>query len=187
MSHDRASWLELPVEVPDEMKGLFRKVESVLGFVPNVFVGYTIRPTHFKHWFGHFRELMFGESELTRAEREMICMVVSAENKCIYCLVAHGADLREATGDPILSDRIAFDYRRANLDDRTLAVLDYALKITQSPVDCDEADIEKLRGFGFSDAGIFDIAEVASMFNFTNRLASASGMLPNVQYHSMYR
>jgi uncharacterized peroxidase-related enzyme len=159
----------------------------VLGFVPNVFRGFTIRPTHFRPWFDHFRALMEGESELTRAEREMICVVVSAENQCLYCLVAHGADLRQLLDDPILGDRITLDYRRAGLDERTTAMLDYAVKITVAPVECDLEDIEYLRSLGFSDQAIFDIAEVAAMFNFTNRLASATGMMPNTEYHSIGR
>jgi uncharacterized peroxidase-related enzyme len=86
-----------------------------------------------------------------------------------------------------LADRISFDYRRAGLDDRVLAMLDYAVKITVAPVECDEEDIEILRSFGFSDEGIFDIAETTAMFNFTNRLASATGMMPNREYHSLGR
>ena len=169
------------------LQKLFRKAREALGFVPNVFVGYMVRPKHFSLWFSHFRELVMGEGELSRAEREMISVVVSAENHCLYCLVSHGADLRVALEDPVLGDRIVFDYRRAGLDARTTAMLDYAVKITNNPVECEEADIEHLRTFGFSDEAIFDIAEIAAMYNFTNRLAAASGMLPNREYHSMGR
>jgi uncharacterized peroxidase-related enzyme len=117
----------------------------------------------------------------------MIAVVVSSENRCLYCLVSHGADLRLALEDEILADRITLDYRRAGLNERARAMLDYAVKITRSPVDCSEADVERLRLLGFSDPAIFDIAEVAAMFNFTNRLASATGMLPNREYHSLGR
>ena len=155
--------------------------------MPNVFVGYTIRPTHFRPWFDHFRAIMLGESELSEAEREMICLVVSAENKCLYCLASHGAELRLKSGDPTLADRIIFDYRRSGLDHKTMAMLDYAVKITNNPVECTEDDINHLRNLGFSDEGIFDIAEVAAMFNFTNRLASATGMRPNEEYYTLGR
>ncbi len=187
--NDQFSWLEMPGEnIEDEgLRKLFGKAKEVLGFVPNVFLGYTIRPTHFRPWFNHFRELMQGESELSEAEREMICLVVSAENQCLYCLVAHGAELRQKSGIPTLSERIIFDYTRAGLDKRTTAMLDYAVKITNRPVDCNQGDIENLRQLGFSDEGIFDIAETAAMFNFTNRLASASGMRPNEEYYTLGR
>jgi uncharacterized peroxidase-related enzyme len=130
---------------------------------------------------------MQGESELSIAQREMIAVVVSAENHCLYCLVSHGADLRMALEDPVLGDRIAFDYRRAGLDKRTMAMLDYAVKITCSPALCSEDDVESLRKASFSDEAIFDIAETAAMYNFTNRLASATGMIPNREYHALGR
>jgi uncharacterized peroxidase-related enzyme len=186
---ERVVWLAYQAEgeLDPGLQKLFRKAREALGFVPNVFVGYMVRPRHFSLWFSHFRELMMGESELSRAEREMISVVVSAENHCLYCLVSHGADLRMALEDPILGDRIIFDYRRADLDERTTAMLDYAVKITNNPVECAEADVQHLRSLGFSDEGIFDIAEIAAMYNFTNRLASATGMLPNREYHGMGR
>ena len=186
---ERTSWLELPApeDVDPGMQKLFAKAMEVVGFVPNVFLGYTIRPTHFRHWFNHFREIMQGESELSEAEREMICLAVSSENGCLYCLVAHGAELRRHLGDPVQADRIVIDYRRAGLPERQRAMLDYAVKLTVNMKECDEADLEYLRSLGFSDEGIFDIAETAAMFNFTNRLASATGMMPNVEYHSLWR
>lgn len=183
------SWLDVPgATVQDErMQKLFGKAHAALGFVPNVFLGYTIRPSHFQHWFAHFRELLQGESELSQAEREMIGVVVSAQNRCLYCLVSHGAELRRLLADPALAERIAFDYRRAGLDARTLAMLDYTVKITAQPVECSEADIAHLRSVGLSEQAIFDVIETAAMFNFTNRLASASGMLPNHDYYAQAR
>lgn len=186
---EQLSWLEMPGEAIENegLQKLFSKAREVIGFVPNVFLGYTIRPTHFRPWFDHFRQIMEGPSELTEAEREMICLAVSSENQCLYCLVAHGAELRVKLGDPILGDRITLDYRRAGLDERTTAMLDYAVKITNAPVECSIEDIDYLRSLGFSDEGIFDIAETAAMFNFTNRLASATGMMPNREYHEIGR
>lgn len=189
IQNERVSWLALPDEadLDPDLKKLFGKARENLGFVPNVFVAYMVRPEHFRRWFSHFRELMQGQSDLTQAEREMISVVVSSENQCLYCLVSHGADLRQLLADEILGDRITLDYRRAGLDERTTAMLDFAVKITNSPVECAEADVERLREAGFSDEAIFDIAEIAAMFNFTNRLASATGMLPNREYHGLGR
>ncbi|RMH00311.1 MAG: alkylhydroperoxidase [Chloroflexi bacterium] len=186
---ERVAWLAIPNEeaLDEDLRKLFAKAREKIGFVPNVFLGYMVRPNHFRHWFNHFRELMQGESELTPAEREMICLAVSSENQCLYCLVSHGAELRQLLEDPILGDRITLDYRRAGLDERTVAMLDYAVKITRTPKECSEADINRLRALGFSDEAIFDIIEIAAMFNFTNRLASATGMMPNREYHALGR
>ena len=183
------SWLNLPDEaaLDDETRTLLGKARRNVGFLPNVFAAYTVRPEHLRRWIKHFTEIMRGTSELTPAEREMIGVVVSAENHCLYCLVSHGAELRQLLGDPVLADRISYDYRRAGLGQRALAMLNYAVKITQTPVECCEADVQHLRNVGFSDEGIFDIAETAAMYNFTNRLASATGMLPNLEYHAVGR
>ena len=183
------SWFAIPHEeaLDDDLRKLFAKAREKIGFVPHVFLVYTVRPSHFRPWFNHFRELMQGESALSPAEREMIAVVVSAENHCLYCLVSHGAELRQALADEVLGDRITFDYRRAGLNERTTAMLDYAVKITRRPVSCSQADLQRLRDLGFSDQAIFDIAEIAAMFNFTNRLASATGMMPNREYHGLAR
>lgn len=188
-SDERIAWLPVADERSDDpdVRSLFQRAVEKLGFIPNVFKVYAARPEHFKKWRAHFNEVTIGESELTVTEREMIAVVVSAENHCLYCLTAHGAGLRVALGDQVLGDRVTLDYRRANLDERTTAMLDYAAKITRSPVECNEADIQQLRAAGFSDQAIFDIAETAAMYNFTNRIASATGMLPNREYHMMGR
>ncbi len=189
MSSEPIFWLNIPPEetLDEETRTLLGKARRNVGFLPNVFAAYTIRPEHLRRWIRHFNELMHGESELTPAEREMIGVVVSAENHCLYCLVSHGAELRQLLADPVLGDRISYDYRRAGLDQRTLAMLDYAVKLTRTPVECNEADVQHLRTRGFSDQAIFDIAETAAMYNFTNRLASATGMIPNREYHALAR
>ncbi len=188
-SNERISWLSIPGEsVQDErMQKLFAKSRAALGFVPNVFLGYTLRPSHFSGWFGLFKELMQGPGLLSPAEREMIAVVVSAENHCLYCLASHGADLRAKLNDPVLGERITFDYRRAGLDARTLAMLDFAAKLTREPVAMHESDVQALRGHGFSDETIFDIVEITAMYNFTNRMASGTGLMPNREYHAQAR
>ena len=183
------SWLTLPDEaaLDDETRTLLEKARANVGFLPNVFAVFTIRPDHMLRWIRLFNAVTRGESELTPAEREMIGVAVSAENRCLYCLVSHGAELRQLTGDAVLADQIGHDYRRAHLDERTRAMLDYAVKLTRTPVECDADDLTHLRNVGFSDQAIFDIAETAAMFNFTNRLASATGMLPNRDYYTQAR
>ena len=95
--------------------------------------------------------------------------------------------MRRLTGDPVLSERIAQDYRRAGLDPKTRAMLDYAIKITRTPVECDEADIEKLRELGFSLDDVYDIITTASVYNYNNRVAAAAGHLPDRANHGAFR
>jgi uncharacterized peroxidase-related enzyme len=140
------SWFPVPEEseLPAELGGLFRKARERIGFVPNVFRAYSYRPERFSAWFAHYRQLHEPTENLDAAEREMIAVAVSMANGCLYCLVAHGAALRETLGDPILADRITLDYRRAGLDERLTAILDYAVKVTQRPLECTPEDLERL-------------------------------------------
>jgi uncharacterized peroxidase-related enzyme len=117
----------------------------------------------------------------------MIAVAVSMANGCLYCLVAHGAALRQALGDPILADRITLDHRRAGLDERRTAILDFAVKVTEHPLDCDPGDLERLRGYGLTEEEVWDVVEIASMYNFTNRMSLACGMIPNEEYHALAR
>lgn len=186
---ERISWFPVrdDTQLEEPERKLFAKVQERIGFVPNVFRAYAWRPVRFRAWFGHFRDVMAGSAGLSEQEREMISVAVSMANGCLYCLVAHGASLRQLSDDPVEADRITFDYRRADLSPRRRAMLDFAVKVTTHPEECDEADLDGLRAHGFSDEDVWDIAEVASMYNFTNRMAMATGMLPNREYHGLAR
>lgn len=189
MGDERISWF--PVLSDDELeepeRKLFAKAEEKIGFVPNVFRAYAWRPERFRAWFAHFKEVMTGTDGLSAREREMISVAVSMANGCLYCLVAHGEALREQSDDKVEADRITLDYRRADLPPRQRAMLDFAEKVGRNPRDCEEADLDALRQHGFSDEDVWDIVEVASMYSFTNRLAMATGMVPNREYHGLAR
>ena len=186
---ERLCWLHLPPEeeAPGEVKELWAKPLEKLGFVPNVLRVYAIRPRHLQLWNEFYDELMRGESGLTKAQREMIAVVVSTTNRCHYCIVSHSAALRKLTGDPLLVEQLASNQAYARVEPKERAMLDFALKLTERSSSCTEADVEALREAGWTDEDIMDIAEVAAMFNFTNRMAHGTGMLPNPEYHALAR
>jgi uncharacterized peroxidase-related enzyme len=157
------SWFPVPEEseLPEDLQGLFRKARERIGFVPNVFSAYSFRPERLRAWFAHYRQLHEPTENLDAAEREMIAVAVSMANGCLYCLVAHGAALREALGDPILADRITLDHRRAGLDERRAAILDFAVKVTEKPLECTLEDLERLEGFGLSREEVWDVVEMS--------------------------
>src|SRR3954454_6249485 len=111
MSGDTGSWFPVPSEdeLPDGLRGLFAKARERLGFVPNVFRVYAYRPERLSAWFADFRSLHEPTEDLGAADRELIAVVVSSANRCLYCLVAHGAALREGRGCGVLGERVAFD------------------------------------------------------------------------------
>src|SRR5205807_7048335 len=146
------SWFPVPDEadLPSDLRGLFAKARERLGFVPNVFRVYAFRPERLSAWFTHFRSLHEPTDDLDAADRELIAVVVSSANRCLYCLVAHGAALREELGDPVLGERIAFDWRRAGLDERRRTIAAYAEKLTLTPHLVDRADLQSLLDAGLS-------------------------------------
>ncbi|MQA84864.1 MAG: peroxidase-related enzyme [Streptosporangiales bacterium] len=170
-------------ELPENLRKLFAKARENLGFVPNVFHSYAYRPERLSAWFAHYRQLHEPTESLSAADREMIAVVVSMVNGCVYCLVAHGTDLADALGDRVEADRITLDWRRAGLDEKRARICEYAEKLTARPRECDPADLEGLREVGLTDEEIWDVIEIAAMYNFTNRMAMATGHLPNREYH----
>jgi uncharacterized peroxidase-related enzyme len=185
------AWVKVPdeSELPQEVRALFEKFREKTGFVPNVARNFALTPEHFLRWFRYYDFLMRNEeqSHLSRREREMIAVVVSAANACEYCLASHSAYLREITGDPVLPDVLAANYRRARLTARERALLEFAYQITVDSATMSPADVQRLRSLGYSDEAIFEAAQVAAMFNFTNRLANVMGWVPNEVYYHMHR
>jgi uncharacterized peroxidase-related enzyme len=176
-----------PDRLEPEIAEYFRKCEEKLGFVPNVFRAYAFDNTKLKAFILMADDLMLGESGLSKTEREMIAVAVSAINHCHYCLTSHGAALRQRGKDPELGELIAQNYRAADLEPRQKAMLDFATKLTEAPDKIEEADREALRGAGFSDRDIWDIASIASFYNMSNRLAAAADIRPNPEYHYWVR
>ena len=186
----RALWF-FPVpdesELPERLQGLFAKARESVGLVPNVFRGYAYRPERLSAWFAHYKQLHEPTEHLDEADREMIAVVVSAYNRCTYCIVSHGHALRKALGDEILADYIATNWRHAGLDPRRFAMCAYAEKLTARPHEMTEDDLQQLADVGLSPHEVWDVAEIASMYNFTNRMALATGQLPNEEYHYLDR
>ena len=136
---------------------------------------------------GLYNELMLADSGLSKLEREMIAVVVSSINRCLYCLTAHGAAVRELSGDPILGEQLVMNYRTAELDARQRAMLDFTALLTSASYTVEEAHRQSLRDVGFSDRDIWDIINVAAFFNMTIRVASGTEMVPNDVYHRSTR
>jgi uncharacterized peroxidase-related enzyme len=181
--------LDLGARAPlePELQAYFDKCVEKLGFVPNVLAAYAFDNAKLKAFIAMADDLMLAASGLSKLEREMIAVAVSAANHCHYCLTAHGAALRQRAGDPVLGERVAQNYRSAELPPRHKAMLDFAVKLTEAPDKIEEADRQALRAAGFADRDIWDIAAVAAFYNMSNRLAAATDMRPNPQYHFIMR
>ncbi|MFY9696381.1 MAG: peroxidase-related enzyme [Xanthobacteraceae bacterium] len=176
-----------PAPLSPDMAAYFAKCEEKLGFVPNVLKAYAFDMGKLSAFVAMYNDLMLAPSGLSKLEREMIAVAVSAHNRCYYCLVAHGAAVRQLSGDPPLGELMAMNYHAARLSKRHRAMLDFAVKLTAEPWLVEGEDRERVRRAGFSDRDIWDIAAVAGFFNMTNRVASATDMRPNSVYHKQSR
>ncbi|HUY10810.1 MAG TPA: peroxidase-related enzyme [Candidatus Dormibacteraeota bacterium] len=173
--------------LPDDIAAIYSKNRERIGFVPNVFRAYARRPDHFRAFMGYHDVLMRGESGLSRAEREAIVVAVSSENRCQYCMTAHGAALRVLGKDPKLAEQIANNWRTAELTPRLRAMLGFASRVNESGFAASDEEIEALRASGFSDDDIWDIAAIAAFFGFSNRMAGLMDMRPNDEFYGMGR
>ncbi|MFE9650621.1 peroxidase-related enzyme [Streptomyces sp. NPDC006365] len=186
---ENPAWITVPSadSLPEKVATEIDPIVQKIGFVPNVARLLAITPDHFVGWWRYFDELMRGPSGLSKTQREMIAVVVSAEARCPYCVAAHAAALRLRTKDAALVDRLAANYRHVELARQDRVMLDFAVKLTQTPEACDEDDSVRLLEAGFTDADILHIVEVTAIFNYNVRLATATGLFPNAGYHQLGR
>jgi uncharacterized peroxidase-related enzyme len=184
----RVTALDLPPQpLSGEMQAYFAKCEEKIGFVPNVLLAYAHDDAKLQAFATFYNDLMLAPSGLSKVEREMIAVAVSSENRCYYCLTAHGAAVRQLSGDPVLGEKLIMNFRSAELAPRHRAMIEFAVKLTRACAEIEEPDRQALRDVGFADRDIWDIAAVASFFNMSNRMASAVDMRPNREYHAQQR
>ncbi len=181
--------LNLPIldNLSKETQAYFAKCDKKLGMIPNVLRAYAFDESKLWAFANLYNDLMLAPSGLSKLEREMIAVAVSAVNFCYYCLAAHGAAVRQLSGDPAFGEQIAMNWRAANLNERQTAMLEFAVKLTETPAKMVEADRQALRDAGFANRDIWDISSVAAFFNMSNRVAAATDLRPNPEYHAMAR
>ena len=173
--------------LPDRIKKYFDICLEKLGLIPNVLLAYSHNTNKSDTFTNMYNEIMLSDSGLSKLQREMIAVVVSSYNKCFYCVVAHGAAVRQLSKNPILGDQLSINYKSAKLNKRQKLMLDFSVKLTESPHKIENLDRETLRKNRFTEEEILEIVEITSFFNMSNRIASGTDMKPNEQYHTMNR
>ncbi len=189
MSQPAISRFPVPAiaDMPEDISSRLLAVQEKSGFVPNVFLTLAHRPDEFRAFFAYHDALMDKDGGLTKAEREMIVVATSSANQCQYCVIAHGAILRIRAKDPLIADQIAANYRKADITPRQKAMLDFAMKVALEAQAVGDADFDALKGHGFSDDDIWDIAAIAAFFGLSNRMANVTAMRPNDEFYLMGR
>ncbi|WP_416896748.1 MAG: peroxidase-related enzyme [Minwuia sp.] len=174
-------------DLPDDLKEMVLKVQEKSGFVPNVFLGLAHRPDEMRAFFAMHDALMEREGNLTKAEKEMIVVATSNANGCQYCVIAHGAILRIRARNPQIADQVAINHKKADITPRQMAMLDFAMKVCLDSRNISDEDFETLRGHGFDDEDIWDIAGITAFFGMSNRIANFTSMRPNDEFYAMGR
>ncbi|KXL52234.1 carboxymuconolactone decarboxylase family protein [Anaerotignum neopropionicum] len=163
-------------EMTDEEFAVFEKNVDTMtenwGFINNLF---KVLPLNASQYMGflNFKGSLFNDKcYLSDADKEMMGLVVSSTNGCMYCLTSHGDYLRGMTGDPAWVDQLTYNYRAAKLTKKQRALCDYAYFVTAYPREIDAKQVEDLREAGFNDHEILEAAYIAGFFNYTNRWVS---------------
>jgi uncharacterized peroxidase-related enzyme len=173
--------------LPDDVKQRILEVQEKSGFVPNVFLALAHRADEFRAFFAYHDALMLRPSGLSKGEKEMVVVATSGANRCLYCVVAHGAILRIYEKNPLLADQVAVNHRKADITPRQRAMLDFAMKVCLDSAAVDEADFATLRAHGFNDEDIWDIGAITALFGLSNRMANLVSMQPNTEFFLMGR
>lgn len=174
-------------DLPEDIRARIVAVQEKSGFIPNVFLALAHRPDEFRAFFAYHDALMEKPGNLTKAEREMIVVATSSANQCQYCVIAHGAILRIRAKNPLIADQVATNYRKADITERQKAMLDFAMKVSQTAHLVGEADFEALKAHGFTEDDIWDMAGISAFFGMSNRLANVTSMRPNAEFYSLGR
>ena len=175
-------------DLPDDMRARILEVQEKAGFVPNVFLTLAHRPAEWRAFMAYHDALLLKDTgTLSKGEREMIIVATSAANRCLYCVVAHGAILRIYEKKPLVADQVAVNHRKADITPRQRAMLDFAMKVCLESHAVEEADFAALREHGFDDDDVWDIAAITAFFGLSNRMANVIGMRPNDEFYLMGR
>ena len=178
-------------DLPADIRERIETVQKKAGFVPNVFLALAHRPEEWRAFVAYHDALMEKDPgpgvTLTRAEREMIVVATSGANQCQYCVVAHGAILRIRARNPLIADQVAVNHRKADLDERQRAMLDFAMRVALESHAVEQADLDALGAKGFTGDDVWDIAAISAFFAMSNRLANVTAMRPNDEFYLMGR
>jgi uncharacterized peroxidase-related enzyme len=174
-------------DLPEDIRERIVGVQEKSGFVPNVFLVLAYRPEEFRAFFAYHDALMEKSGGLSKAEREMIVVATSAVNKCLYCVVAHGAILRIREKNPFVADQVTTNFLKADITPKQKAMLNFAIKCAKDANAISDGEVEEMQALGFSEDDIWDIGAITAFFALSNRMANLTNMRPNDEFFLMGR
>lgn len=172
------SWIREigPNEAEGELLEQYRELERQRGKVANILTVHSLRPSALQAHLALYMDLMFASGGLSRAQRELIAVVVSRANRCEYCVAHHTEALSRYLRDPALLEMIARGQLPSSLSPADQALVTYASKLTDAPSTVLASDIGILRSHGYADEDILLVNLIVAYFNFVNRIALGLGV-----------
>ncbi|XP_056408073.1 uncharacterized protein LOC130306430 [Hyla sarda] len=174
-------------DLPYDIVEVMEEVERKGGFLPNVFKAMAHRPNEFRAFFAYYDVLMNKETgSVSKADKELIIVATSANNKCPYCVTAHGALHRIYSKKKTLADQVTINPELADLNPRERAMLEFALSVAK-PENITEEHFSKLAKHGFDREDAWDIAMITAFFAMANRIAHLTDLRPNEEFYTLGR
>jgi len=183
------SWIE-EIEVGEadgKLSEMYAALMKQRGKVSNILKVHSLNPDALGEHLDLYMTLMFGKSGLSRAEREAIGVVVSANNDCQYCVSHHAEALRRYIDDDETLGMLMNADGLETLEPRLSNIVRHAEKLTTAPGAMTESDLGELRAVDLTDKDILDLTLIVAYFNFVNRIALGLGVTFTAEELSGYR
>lgn len=176
-----------PADADEELSRVYARLEQQRGKLSEIMKVQSLQPAAMAAHLDLYMAIVFGRSGLSREEREMIAVAVSALNECQYCIQHHAAALQAYWRDEDRVERFAADFRAEALSDRMRVILDYSEALTRAPGSVQEGQLSALREAGLADEDILTVNLIVAYFNFVNRIAEGLGVEPTPEEVAGYK
>ncbi len=172
------SWIEeIEVNEADEkLAEIYATLIKQRGKVSNILKVHSLNPDALSKHLDLYMALMFGNSGLSRAEREAVAVVVSATNDCQYCVSHHAESLSHFIDDGQTLEMLKNGDGLETLEPRLSNIVRHAEKLTSAPGAMTESDLVELVAVGLTDKDVLDLTLIVAYFNFVNRIALGLGV-----------
>lgn len=163
-------------EAEGDLFRVYDEIQRSRGRLSNILRSQSLDPRGLKVHLDLYLELIYGKGPLSRRERELVAVVVSAANDCKYCVVHHSEALSKYVKDEAEVRQIGQDYTKVKLPARERALADYAHGLTLRPNEGREQAFAALRKAGFRDEEVLHATQITAYFNFANRIVQGLGV-----------
>ena len=164
-------------EAEGALKEIYDNLVETRGKLAEVHKIQSLNPKTITAHMDLYMKIMFGKSPLRRYQREMMAVVVSVCNNCLYCTTHHAEAVQHFWKDAAKVDQLIKDYTQIDLSEEDRLWCALAKQLTQNPSETsNEAYLQPLKDLGVKDQALLDATLVIAYFNFVNRIVLGLGV-----------